>query len=204
LPCAGFATSSSIACVGRTRAERRSLPGADRERGDCASGLGWLILLTPPGWAHLPGDSGDARRLDWLFLGHTQAHFARSVLESVAYEYAYYLGILRELIPGLSLTEARVVGGGARSPLWNQIKADVLGVPYQPLKGNEFGSWGSAMIAGKAAGVFTDLAEVAYAHAIAAGKRLEPDAATHDVYQSMVKQYIEWQKDLAATFKTMQ
>ncbi len=40
--------------------------------------------------------------------GHTQAHFARSVLESVAYEYAYYLGILRELIPDLKLYEARV------------------------------------------------------------------------------------------------
>ena len=90
--------------------------------------------------------------------GHTQAHFARSVLESVAYEYAYYLGILRDLIPGLSLIEARVVGGGARSPVWNQIKADVLGVPYQPLPGSEFGTWGSAMIAGKAAGIFDDLA----------------------------------------------
>jgi xylulokinase len=133
--------------------------------------------------------------------GHTQAHFARSVLESVAYEYAYYLGILHELIPGLSLTEARVVGGGARSPVWNQIKADVLGVPYQPLRGNEFGSWGSAMIAGKAAGVFGDLAEVAYQHAVPAGKQLEPDGAAQKVYKAMVRQYIAWQAELAAGFK---
>ena len=132
--------------------------------------------------------------------GHTQAHFARSVLESVAYEYAYYLGILRDLIPGLSLTEARVVGGGARSPLWNQIKADVLGVPYQPLKGNEFGSWGSAMIAGKAAGVFGDLTGVAYEHALAAGERIEPDSSTHAVYQPLVAQYIGWQAELARAY----
>ena len=41
----------------------------------------------------------------------------------------------KDLIPDLELVEARVVGGGARSPVWNQIKADVLGVPYQPLNG---------------------------------------------------------------------
>ena len=75
--------------------------------------------------------------------GHTQAHFIRAVLESVAYEYAYYLGILRKLIPDLDLIEARVVGGGARSPVWNQIKADVLGVPYRALQGSEFGTWGA-------------------------------------------------------------
>ncbi len=132
--------------------------------------------------------------------GHTQAHFARSVLESVAYEYAYYLGILRDLIPGLNLFEARVVGGGARSPVWNQIKADVLGVPYQPLKGNEFGSWGSAMIAGKAAGVFDDLASLADEHAIPAGALLKPDAATHAAYEPMVAQYIQWQSMLAGSF----
>jgi xylulokinase len=133
--------------------------------------------------------------------GHTQAHFARSVLESVAYEYAYYLGILRDLIPGLNLFEARVVGGGARSPSWNQIKADVLNVPYQPLKGNEFGSWGSAMIAGKAAGVFDDLAEVAYTHAIPAGELLQPDQEAVAAYQPLVKEYIYWQAVLGETFK---
>ena len=59
---------------------------------------------------------------------HTQAHFARAILESIAFEYAYYLKILRDLLPGMHFVEARVVGGGARSVAWNQIKADVLGV----------------------------------------------------------------------------
>jgi xylulokinase len=131
---------------------------------------------------------------------HTQAHFFRAVLESVAYEYAYYLGILRELIPGLELLQARVVGGGARSPVWNQIKADVLGVPYQPLKGNEFGAWGSAMIAGKAAGIFDDLVEVADRGAIPSGDPLHPDLQCHTAYQPAVKQYIEWQSVLQKSF----
>jgi xylulokinase len=133
--------------------------------------------------------------------GHTQAHFARSVLESVAYEYAYYLSILRELIPDLSLYEARVIGGGARSPVWNQIKADVLGVPYQPLKGNEFGSWGSAMIAGKAAGVFDDLSEVAHVHALPEGGSFKPDESNHAHYRPLVQQYIHWQGILSESFR---
>jgi len=132
--------------------------------------------------------------------GHTQAHFARSVLESVAYEYAYYLSILRELIPNLSLFETRVIGGGAHSPVWNQIKADVLGVPYQQLKGSEFGTWGSAMIAGKASGIFDDLATVAHEHAFPEGGAFQPNAETHAAYQLLAEQHILWQATLSEAF----
>ncbi len=135
--------------------------------------------------------------------GHTQAHFFRAILESAAYEYAYYLQILSELIPNLDLIEARVVGGGARSAVWNQIKANVLNVPFQPLAGNEFGSWGSAMIAGKAAGVFSDLAEIASRHARPAGAPATPHSETVKTYQPLIAQYIEWQKVLSASFPTI-
>jgi xylulokinase len=135
--------------------------------------------------------------------GHTQAHFIRSVLESVAYEYAYYLSILRAMQPDLRLVEARVVGGGARSPAWNQIKADVLGVPYQPLRGNEFGTWGSAMVAGKAAGIYADLAEVAIRKAVPVGEPKQPDPERHEVYRGFAARYIEWQKMLGHAFTGM-
>ncbi len=110
---------------------------------------------------HLGGricPSSPSMRGAWLGVSwsHTQAHFTRAILESIAYEYAYYLKILRESLPGLVLVEARVVGGGARSEIWNQIKADVLNVPFQRLKGGEFGAWGAAMIAGKAAGLIEE------------------------------------------------
>lgn len=132
--------------------------------------------------------------------GHTQAHFLRAVMESVAYEYAYYLSILRELIPDLKLTQARVVGGGARSAVWNQIKADVLGVPYQPLRGEEFGTWGCAMIAGKAVGIFNDLAETAYEHAVPNGPPIHPNPDHWAVYQGLVRQHIYWQGMLKEAF----
>jgi xylulokinase len=118
----------------------------------------------------------------------------------VAYEYAYYLSILRQAIPELKLTETRVVGGGARSQLWNQIKADVLNVPYQPLSGSEFGTWGAAMIAGKAAGVYQDLAEIAGRYARPGGRPLPPNEKNRVAYRPLIAQYIDLQKRLRDTF----
>ena len=132
--------------------------------------------------------------------GHTQAHFARAVLESIGYEYAYYLSILSEAVPNLELSEARVIGGGARSNCWNQMKADILGVPYQRLLRSEFGTWGSAMIAGKAAGVFDDLAQVATEHAEPAGEPINPDGDRHREYRPMTEKYITLQAGLRDMF----
>ncbi len=121
---------------------------------------------------------------------HTLAHFSRALLESVAFEYAYYLKILRDLLPDLELTQARAVGGGARSPIWNQIKSDVLNVPYQRLRGNEFGAWGAAMIAGKAAGLIDDLAEHATKTTYLDGKPVIPSDTNHQLYEPLINQYI--------------
>ncbi|MEE8355829.1 MAG: FGGY family carbohydrate kinase [Anaerolineales bacterium] len=133
---------------------------------------------------------------------HSQEHFYRAILESVAYEYAYYLNILKELVPDLNLTEARVIGGGAQSAFWNQIKADVLGVPYLRLTRSEFGTWGAAMIAGKAAGIYENLADVAYEHAVAAGESTKPDLENHYRYEVHIKRYIEMQENLAERFRS--
>ena len=99
------------------------------------------------------------------------------------------------------MTEARVIGGGAQSSVWNQIKANVLGVPYLRLSRSEFGTWGSAMIAGKAAGIYDDLAEIAYSHAAAAGPPAKPDQETQNQYKKNVENYIELQESLARTFR---
>jgi xylulokinase len=187
-------------------------PGGDAQ--DAYARLGEMAAQVPPGAEglyfspHLGGricPASPQMRGAWVGFswGHTQAHFFRAVLESVAFEYAWYLAILREAIPTLELTEARAIGGGARSPVWNQIKADVLGVPYQTLCGTEFGSWGSAMIAGKAAGIFDDLAAVAAEHAQPAGEPVQPDPARHAFYAPLAARYAQWQEALAAAFQAI-
>jgi len=136
--------------------------------------------------------------------GHTQAHFFRAILEGVAYEYAYYLDILKRLVPGIKLVSTRVTGGGASSELWNQIKADVLNVPYQRMQRSEFGTWGCAIVAGKAAGVYMDLVATALEYSSRLGHALEPNASIHALYQPYVKRYIQLEKSLSSVFNELE
>ncbi len=133
--------------------------------------------------------------------GHTQSHLFRAILESIAYEYAYYLRIVRELLPDLKLIEARVIGGGARSAIWNQIKADILGVPYRTVMRAESATWGSALIAGKASGLINDLAERALESAQTSDQATNPNPAEGPVYQQAVERYLGWQERLQKGFR---
>lgn len=158
---------------------------------------------------HLGGricPANPAMRGTWVGFswGHTQAHFFRAILESIAFEYAYYLNILRELIPELELFEARVIGGGARSAVWNEIKANVLGVPYQRLKRSEFGAWGCALIAGYGVGLFDNLAEAAARGAEPDGAAIPPQPELHATYRKLVENYIAWQAIFSDSFRNLQ
>lgn len=99
------------------------------------------------------------------FLGltwrHGKPHMVRAIMESIAYEYAFYLRAVREIAPGYDPRHAINIAGGARSPLLRQIKADALGIDYHTLEREEFGTLGAAIIAGHAVGLFPDLAETA-------------------------------------------
>jgi xylulokinase len=186
----------------------KSLPSQDdlyAEMVDLAAGVkpGADGLFFSP---HLGGricPSSPEMRGAWIGASwsHTQAHFFRAILESVAFEYAYYLQILRDLLPAFALVQARVVGGGARSQNWNQIKADVLGIPYQRLQGNEFGTWGAAMIAGKAAGLILNLAEHASKTVFMYGLPASPNLEIHEIYKPLIAKYIKMEDILDGFYR---
>lgn len=138
----------------------------------------------------------------WVGLSwsHSQPHLIRSMLESVAFEYAYYLKIMRDLLPDQNYFEARGMGGGSKSTVWNQIKADVLDVDYYQLKGNEFGTWGAAMIAGKAVGLINDLAAHAAEHANLLDNPQKPSADNHKTYKPIIDKYIKLESMLDSFF----
>ena len=90
--------------------------------------------------------------------GHTKAHFNRAVLEGVAFSLLDCKNALEEIgIPHED--EAIIIGGGAKSPLWRKIVADVLGISVKQPK-NSDSSFGAAMLAGVATGIFVSFGDV--------------------------------------------
>jgi xylulokinase len=117
-----------------------------------------------------------------LTFGHGPAHLARAVLEGTAYE----LRLLSEAILGLGtrIDELRVCGGQAQSRLWNQIKADVTGLPASVPRLPEVALMGDAICAALGAGLYADLASAGEAM-VHLGEILEPNRAHRAVYDEL-------------------
>lgn len=78
---------------------------------------------------------------------------------------------------GIHFRMPHATGGGARSAVWTQMKADILNVPFTTLKTANAGTVGSAMLTGIAVGCFRDLEDAA-AHMVEKMKVCLPDAKT--------------------------
>ena len=90
-------------------------------------------------------------------LAHTRGHFARAIMESIAY-------LLREdleYIGNADISEIRVTGGGATSPLWVQMKADVTGKTLKTVSESETACLGTAIFAAVGVGAFPSVREAA-------------------------------------------
>ena len=90
-------------------------------------------------------------------LAHTRAHFTRAVLEGSAYAVRDITDQFQKM--GAPAHELRVMGGGAHSPLWNQIKADVTGLPVAVPATTETTAVGAALLALVGCGASASLAE---------------------------------------------
>ena len=151
-------------------------PGSD--------GLFSISLLSGRGSPNDPDIRG-------LYIGHSlmhkKEHFYRAMLESFAYEYAFYFNVMKKNYPELKFDEAIVMGGGAKSDFYNQIKCDVLGIPYSRLSRDDFALLGNILIAGNADGIYQDLKASAQKFAVKT-KRYIPDEKNHSFY----KKYIDF------------
>ncbi|MDO4547039.1 MAG: FGGY family carbohydrate kinase [Clostridia bacterium] len=132
-------------------------------------------------------------KLKGAFLGldfkHTRAHMYRAVLESVAYEYAYYLDILKSLYPSQSFSVIKAMGGGSKSKLFNRIKSEVLGIPYAPFESGDTALTGSAVIAGCGVGLIDDYAGVINS-TISYRERIEPRGEISKIYAPFAERYL--------------
>jgi xylulokinase len=109
-----------------------------------------------------------------LSAAHGRAHLARAVLEGCAFAMRDVLERLLEM--GLAIDAILLLGGGARSTLWAQIRADLTGLPVELPKSTDTSPMAAAMLAAIAAGVQPSLAEAARLVA-AEVETIEPDPA---------------------------
>jgi xylulokinase len=119
---------------------------------------------------------------------HQQEHFYRAILESIAYDQYLMYQSLMASYPNTKVKEIVAYGGGSQSPLWNQIKADVMGLPYVCLARDDVSALGNAILAGYALGIFDDLTKTSERF-IHRSERYEPDPEAHTQYQQYAAYY---------------
>jgi xylulokinase len=135
----GFAADSGDegAAYARLFAEAAAVPpGAD--------GVLWAPYLMGERTPHLDPDARAA--LVGLTSTHGRGHVVRAILEGVAFSLRDTLTIFGEI--GVPVSTIRLGGGGARSPLWRQIQADVYGRDVEVLTAEEGAAYGAALLAG--------------------------------------------------------
>jgi xylulokinase len=130
-------------------------------------------------------------------LSHQRAHFVRAVLEAVAYMLRQNLQSLRRV--GVPVRELRSTGGGSRSELWNQIKADVCQVPVLTLAGEDTALLGDAILAGVACGVFPSIE--AGCEAMVVAKQVFHPGPDAGAYQESYRRYCDLDDSLAGYFR---
>jgi xylulokinase len=113
-----------------------------------------------------------------LTASHTRAHCVRAVMEGVAFSLRDTLTLFAEL--GIPVERIRLGGGGARSPLWQPIQADVYGRAVELLAAEEGGAFGAALLAGVGVEAWPTV-EAACAATVKVAQSVEPaNAATMD------------------------
>lgn len=120
----------------------------------------------------------------WLGLygSNNLANLYKSIMESIAFEYLAWSEILSN--QGIEIKSTTIIGGGANSEMWNQIKADILNTPCKTLKRSDAGALGNAALAAYGAGEVSDLTGT-IDRWIETKKVYDPVSENHEAYMKV-------------------
>ncbi len=121
-----------------------------------------------------------------MTMDSSRADMTQAVLEGVAFALRDSFEIAKSL--GLTIERSKLVGGGAKSPLWRKIMANVLGIPLDILKTEEGPSLGGAMLAAVACGEYASVEEAAKAIVTVVDTE-EPDPALTAKYEKRYQEF---------------
>ncbi len=122
-----------------------------------------------------------------LTLKHGRAHLTRAVLEGVAFGLRDNLALMADVGLG-TVGQVRISGGGARSPVWRQILADVLGADLVSVETGEGAALGAALLAGVGAGVWPTV-ETACNEGVRLGTTTRTDPVSGAAYDSIYQRF---------------
>ena len=149
-----------------------------------SDGLFWVPYLMGERTPHL--DPNARAAFVGLSASHTRAHLVRAILEGVAYSLKDTFAILKEIrVPAERI---RLGGGGARSPLWRQIQADVYAHEVETVAAEEGAAYGAAILAGVGAGVWSSVDQACEA-AVRVAARIQPKPNSALVVQQGYEKY---------------
>lgn len=160
----------------------------DKEADRVAPGSDGLITLP-----HLQGSMAPDVNLNakGVFYGatlkHKKPHFIRSIMESLGYIICRNLEAIGSM--GLEVKQIRTMGGGSKSDIWNQIKADITGKTLNvTYSSQDTACLGAAILAGCAAGIFESI-ESAVNGMVKIKKTYEPNMENHEIYKKQYRKF---------------
>lgn len=149
-----------------------------------SEGVLWVPYLMGERTPHC--DPSARAALLGLAASHSRANVVRAILEGVAFSLKDTFTIFEQMdVPVLQI---RLGGGGARSPLWRQIQADVYGHEVEIVEAEEGAAHGAAILAGVGAGVWNSVDEACEQVARVAS-RVAPQEENVEILNEQYKKY---------------
>jgi xylulokinase len=155
--------------------------------GTVPPGANGLLMIPHFATAGTPRWNDYARGLYFgMTFSHGKAHLARATMEGIILEQR---DIVQSILNnGIALDSVRIIGGPTRSDLWNQIQADIYGLPAETLKVTDAAVLGAGLAGPVGIGEFKDIREAVGA-LVKPGKRYEPIPENVKIYQEMFDVY---------------
>lgn len=123
-----------------------------------------------------------------LDLDTTKYDIYRALMEGMCFDLCHNLD--RLAADGAAISELRATGGGSQSWLWQQIKADVTGLPVRTLQSHQAAAMGCMILASTAAGQFRNIRQ-AVDELVAVKEVFEPNMEHHAYYRTRLQDYLK-------------
>ncbi len=166
-------------------------------------GCNGLMAIGLLGGSSMPLD-GALRGLwmgfDW---SHSREFFYKALLESFTYDFTLCLNRIEALYPEYDIRQVKIIGGGAKSPVWTQMCADVQNKQYLLLDREDVALWGACILAGNAVGLFADLRKTAQEH-LKVVRTYQPDPARGRKYEKYMDLYKKYTVELHDFYQRLQ